>query len=673
MPPEADTLDAPASVVTGMARRMIVGIISVTLLLLLATAGVISEAALGGFEREVLPAMTREARAIGTSIAAQIERAVTLGVPTDELVGLQPFMQSTLDAYPALDAIRFDRPGGTVEVRRMAARADTQSIVIPVASDRQKIGSLRVEVNVSRIERSAADSRWDVAIVLMVALLTTVEVLVFLSDRYVSTPLRQVEQAARRLADGNWATRSRSIGVDGAGRFLSALNALTRRMNERWRHLQWLAAEVLRRAPENRAAVQAAMARLDGVRFAEGPPVLEPRLRSAGAARAPLFLYLFAEQLSTSFIPLYARSLYNVSGVVPEALAVGLPIAAFAGMIAVASPFGAGFVQRYGARAVLAIGCVPAVLGYVMVAVSTSLEAFIAWRIVTAFGYALITIACQAYLVAVSDGGRRGRSMAVFVYAAMTGAVCGTAIGAVLADRLGFGVTFLISAVLTAAAGGLALHVMDDTAGRRPPLPRGQAGRIALALRDPSFVALVVFATMPAKLVLTGFIFYLTPLFLSELQSTQPEIGRQMMLYSATMLVTIRAGAWSSDHLGAASSSIAVAGIATGIGLLAALFVPPLVAIPLAIAVTGLAQGLSSAPMLAAVPELCPELAEEVGLATLYGYVRFAERLGSVAGPVVAAVLVATMGFTMGIAMIGVLSLVATVAYWIITLRAGRA
>jgi len=69
------------------------------------------------------------------------------------------------------------------------------------------------------------------------------------------------------------------------------------------------------------------------------------------------------------------------------------------------------------------------------------------------------------------------------------------------------------------------------------------------------------------------------------------------------------------------------------------------------------------------VPETCPALAARLGLPTLYGYVRFGERLGSIAGPLVAAGLVAAFGFTVATASIGMISVGATVGYWVLARR----
>ena len=653
--------------IAALERRLIRGVIAVTLALLLLTAGIVSHAALNAFDREVRPELGREATVIGASIVAQIERALALGVPANELVGVEPFFQGFLADRPTLDYIILTDPAGRPlhTVRRPASATDAaQDVALPVRGVEGPVGILHIGVNSSRLERSAADSVWDISIVLLVSVLATVEVLLFLTDRSIGAPLRLIERVTARVADGDWSARAQARGTDEVGRFLLRLNGVIRRINERRQHVAWLAGEVGRQAPKLRERAAGLVEPfLSKARFGTGVLRVEASPRSPALARAPLFLYVFAEQLSTSFIPLFAQSLRSAESWVSAQLAAGLPITAFAGIIAVATPLGARLVGRHGARAVLAAGCLPAALGYIMTAQAMSVEAFVAWRGVTAIGYALITMACQSYLVAAGGEARRGGSMAVFVAAAMTGAVCGTAIGSVLADRLGYRATFLVSAALTLAAGLLARRTMDGLAGRRAPARAGRKGTLRLALGNPGFLALVLFAAMPAKLVLTGFVFYISPLFLSGLGDTQPEIGRQVMLYGLAMLATIRLGAWTADRFGAAAVSIAAAGAATGLGLLVALVLPPSTAVPLAIVVVGLSQGVASAPMLAVVSELCPDLAEQVGLATLYGYLRFAERIGSIAGPLLAAALMTKLGFAAAMAAIGGISLLATAIY----------
>jgi MFS family permease len=659
MPPDTAT-PAPPLMHTAekLERRMILGIIAVTLALLVLTTGVISQVALSALEQEVMPEVGREVAAMGNNLAAQIEHAVELGIPVQELVGVEAYFQATLDDQPPLNSIRLVTPDGERKVQRPGRLRQARDVAIPVQTDSGPIGVLHLGVNPSALDQAANASKWDIAVVLLVSLLTAAELLAFVTDRFVRTPMRLVQRLATHVEAEDWTFRSQPTGLDAAGRLLAQMNALVQRMNARRRHIAWLAAEVMREAPTAGAAVAGVLGRLDAVRFADSELRTQPAPRSPSIARLPLFLYMFAEQLSTSFIPIFADTVYHSGGLVPEALAVGLPISVFAALIALASPFGAGLTDRLGARTVLALGCIPAVIGYLMVAQAYSVQVFALGRVVTAVGYALITISCRSYLAAAAEdaaGGRHGRSMSVFVYAAMTGALCGTAIGAVLADRIGYRGTFYVSAALTICAGLLALRTMDPTAARRP-LP-GKAtprpdGELRTALRNPRILALLLFAAIPANFVLSGFVFYIAPLLLHGLGDSQPEIGRQVMLYALTMLLTMHLGAWTAGRMKPGRGSIALAGLATGFGLLLILVAPAAVAVPAAIVVIGLSHGLASAPMLAVVPELCPGLAQ---------------RIGSILGPVVAASLAALFGFTTAIGVIGTMSLVAAAGYWATT------
>jgi hypothetical protein len=252
------------SPIAALERRLIAGVIVTTLVLMVVATGVVSRAALTGFEREVVPELGREANAIGRSLAAQIERALNLGIPADRLVGLEPFFAQALENRPALRSIRFVTPTATHEVRRPASRQGTgagadpgaagREIHIPVAGPTGQAGTLTLGINAALLERAAADSRWDIAIVLLVALLTTVEALVFVTDRTIVTPLRLVERMAARIAAGDWTTRAQAIGTDSAGRFAARLSGVVRRMNARRAHLDWPRSHARRRRPAARPA-----------------------------------------------------------------------------------------------------------------------------------------------------------------------------------------------------------------------------------------------------------------------------------------------------------------------------------------------------------------------------------------------------------------------------------
>lgn len=688
MRPTVQEPSDPTGGAAAISRRLGARVMLVTFVLLLIVTGVISHQALRSFEREVVPQINREGAVIGEAALQPIARAISLGIPLERLESMEEFLASYLEGRPAIDYLAVEAVGGRllylarraglppVEVpmvgREGATAARSRETprghdqTLPLEVEGRVIAWLHVGVNRVPLERVASDSRWDIAIVLLVALLATGEFLNFLSERAVRMPLRVVEGSVGRIAHGDWTRLDEASDAGAFAGLLRALNAITRRVDERWKAL----VERVRALDAARVeAGQRILARLrDRARFTDGPLGADQRHRGIAAARAPLFLFVFGEQLSTSFIPLYARSLFEPGGWLTQQWAIGIPITVFAATIAMVTPRGAHLVGRMGARRVLLIGCLPAIIGHLISAAATSVDMFTLGRSICAVGYAFVTIACQGYIAEGSSGAGRARNIGVFVAAVMTGAVCGTAIGAVIADRIGFSATFVVSAALVLGVALLGWLHMDPGVGKRAPavVPVGEAVKKAApwqALLNPQFLGLIVLAAIPAKIVLTGFIFYTAPLYLYQLNLSQSAIGRNVMLYGLVMLLTIPAGAWIADRFGRSRDIIVGAGVVNGLALLAPLVMEPQIAMPIAIAVTGLCQGLAAAPQLAIVPALCPEESARFGSPVLFGYLRFAERIGSLLAPLIAALLVTFVGYVGAMVAVGALSLIPALTF----------
>lgn len=697
---------------TGFSRSLVTRLVTLSVVLMIAATAFISERSLNAVAREVQPEFNREASVVGGAIAGQIARALELGIPLDQLVGMDEFLDPVLAARSSFDYLILSDPAGRplyargTQIDRFRRAVADRAILfaapeaalsaddgeraaqvtefaglfntaIPISASGRVQAWLHIGVDASSLARLVSDTRWDVAIVLMVSLLTTIELMAFLVDRSLSTPLRLIEQLSAKVATGNWAVRVEVATHDETGRLLRGFNAIIRRVNDHWDRLGWKAAEVERANP--RAAgrlrhIREAISR--HATFRSGRGALERPAYSAAIARTPLFIYIFAEQLSTSFMPLYARQLYKPLWGVDQNLLIGLPITVFMAGIAFATPFGASLVRRHGPRRVFLMGALPAFLGYLMAAFADSLPALIFWRAITAVGYSMITISSQGYLAAIARQQQRTQSMAVFVSAVMTGTACGTAVGAVMADRLGYAATFLVAATLVLIAAGFVWVYMEEPKGDAAAgLARAEApprGSLVQAMLNPRFAALILFAAIPAKIVLTGFIFYLAPLYLTSLALPQPAIGRTIMSYALVMIMTIGFSARLSDKLGWASQQIVWAGLVTGLGTVAILFLDPASAVLVAIMVYGLCQGLAAAPMLAIVPEICPEETRRLGAATLFGYLRLGERIGSMAGPFIAAGLIATVGYADAILSLGAISTVPAIIYAVIQRAARR-
>ncbi len=683
-------------------RRVINGLLATAIAVLLASALWVSQQAWQTLDQVLVPEFDRDSELVARTVASEFERTVALGIPLEKMRGVEPFLEDYLANHSAIVYIGLTGPDGgilysagerTEELRAAAAAGrlaaleagseilnleSIRNASFPLVHEGTPFGRLQVGMDRAYAEQQIADIRWDVLIVLIVSLLITFELLVFVVDRNILTPLRLIERTVRDAASGDWTVRPRSWARrDEIGRVMTALDELTRRISQSYSRIDH-GMSGLRRIPEQLALRLESLRRSVRLGYADDTAGTIP---SRVDARLPLFIFVFAEELSRSFLPLYAESLYlPMQGLLPglgvellpRDVVIGLPIVVFMAFVALATPFGGTWVSRFGPRRVFLAGAVPAIVGYLGTAAALTVYDLLVWRSLSAIGYAVVTIAAQGYLAGTAEPGQRARSMAVFVGAITTAVICGSSIGAVLADRLGYAATFLISALLVLAAAIVAAAYMHDPKRDAAPT-RARLAQVVRALANPRLAALILLAAIPAKIALTGFLFYLTPLLLDSLGVSQPAIGRTIMLYGVFMLIGTQLGAWLGDRGGRYAPLVALGGLLTGGALLAVTAVDPTDGIPVAVAVFGLAQGVASAPMLALLPLLCPEEARLYGETSLVALLRLAERIGSVLGPLLAATIIATSGYDATIAAIGGLSAATALLFYPLAARIGSA
>lgn len=683
-------------------RRVINALLATAIAVLIASAVWVSQQAWQTLDRVLVPEFDRDAELVARTVSAELERAVALGIPLEKMRGVESFLGDYLQRHSAIVYIAVTAPdgglaysaGARVDEVLAALQAGTlapfesgseihnldsvRNASFPLARGDEVFARLQIGMDRAYAERQISDIRWDVLIVLIVSLLITFELLIFVVDRNVLTPLRLIERTVRGAAAGDWTVRPRTRARrDEIGRVMSALDDLSRRISHAYGRIDH-GLTGLRQIPEQLAIRLERLRRSVRLGFADDTAGTIP---SRVDARLPLFIFVFAEELSRAFLPLYAEELYQPLGellpflgsdLLPRDVVIGLPIVVFMAFVALATPFGGTWVARLGPRRVFLAGAVPAVIGYAGTAAALTVYDLLIWRCLSAIGYAVVTIAAQGYLAATAEPGQRARSMAVFVGAITTAVICGSSIGAVVADRLGYRATFVASTLLVLIAALVAASYMHEPRAENAP-SRARLRHVVRALANPRLVGLIVLAAIPAKIALTGFLFYLTPLFLHSLDVSQPAIGRTIMLYGVFMLIGTQLGAWLGDRGGRYALMVVLGGLLTGGALLTVTSVEPSHGMAVAVGVFGLAQGIASAPMLALLPLLCPAEARLYGETSLVSLLRLAERIGSVIGPLLAATLIAISGYTATIAVIGGLSAVTALLFSPLALRIGAA
>ncbi|MEQ8603377.1 MAG: MFS transporter [Marivibrio sp.] len=645
------------------ARGIHLKLLALAMALLAATLGGVGAAALWSYEGALAPAIEAKADTLGRTSAQAVERALGLGLPLEEMRGVEEFLAEQREGHPEVVYLAVsDAAGaplfsvGAAPVGQGAAEGvidHARALRAPSAQGPQVVGALHVGVDADYVRTALSDILFDIAVVIFAALLITFELLLYLVTVALSGPVRQASRVIAGVSDGDLTLRPARGGRDEVGRTLARLDQVLEAVNARFAALR-------ARAQAGEAEAAAAVARLRGrYRYAADRRDGAERVETDPIAsiRTPLFLFIFAESLSISFLPIFVDSLYQPDGplgAIGREAAIGLPIALFMLIWAVSQPLAGFYSEGAGRARTFVLGATLAAGGLAASAFAPDLTTLILCRLVTAFGYGAAYIAAQGYVVDNTTAANRTQGFNVFVVGFFSATICGSAIGAILADRLGYRPTFLFAAVLALAAVVFVAKLVRD---RRPPSDRPRT-RLRLAdiravFANPRFLALTLFAAIPAKFVLAAYIYYLAPLHLNALGESQSAIGRILMLYAVLMVFLSPWTAKLSDRIGRPLPFVALGTALSGAALLIALGVQGTAGVAASILVLGLGHAISVSTLATMVPLAAEAECERLGRGAVMGIYRLVERFGSVAGPFVAGALLAAGGYDMSAAAMG--------------------
>ncbi|TAN56579.1 MAG: MFS transporter [Magnetospirillum sp.] len=679
-------------------RPLFIRLLLLAFIVLVPPVGLLAYGALGEFAQGLVPEMDKKAETVGHDLASSIERAVGYGIPIAKLYGMDEFFSPVLSANPEIRYLSVTDHDGRVLFLNGAAKDALEPFYtatdFEVESERSRksiiggyvdltqplrgktgvIGHIHVGIDQDYVRSRLMEIAVDIAVVTLVSLLVAVEILLFVVTFNVTGPMRVVGMVIDKTRRGDFSFACGGGADDEVGRFVHSFNAAIRYADDLFRRLEAYLDEV-KAAHFDKGVVERVGDIEARVRFLfrfsrSGKPEVVNE-HQATDIRLPLFLFVFAEEISRSFMPLYIRDLYApIPGLAPE-LVIALPIAVFMLFIALVSPSAAIASAVKGSRRVFLLGLFPATIGFFMSAVAYNVYDFILWRSVTAIGYALVTMACQSYIAQVSHQQKRAQSLGVYVGAVLTASVCGTGIGGVLAERMGYRATFIIAAALAIIAGLLIYRLM---AAAQPEaaaqIPRKR--QLLRLLRNWRFAALVLFAAIPSKIALTGFFFFLVPLtLLQDVTTDLGDVARIMMLYPITVVLLSPLAARLADRTGWKAGLVAIGGLIGAGSLLLPAVSGDMDMITLAIVMLGVSHGLSASPQLAMIPDLCWTECRNMGQTNVLAFLRLAERVGSVIGPLLAAAFIPLYGYSGAVIALGVVVMAMSAVFALLSFAYG--
>src|SRR3977135_1177077 len=281
------------------------------------------------FESRLVAQRAGGAREIGRSVAVVVERALAFGVPFDQLVDTERFLEAVKLDNPGVDYIiiapldgqlrystDLSRVGNAAGLRGSVAvwngRERTARIgryfntAIAINGKGGQLGWLHLGERANIIEQLLRDIVFDILTVLVVAMLVAFELMRLLLAASFASPLRAMHEFFVRIASGDFRRALARDFFGGIGRLNGRISAIVAELNGRARSRQAAGAEMP-----------------PGFSFdlaGEGGTV---RVSAIESIRWSFFLLIFAESLSLSFFPIFVAQFYNPAFGLPLPVVIG--------------------------------------------------------------------------------------------------------------------------------------------------------------------------------------------------------------------------------------------------------------------------------------------------------------------------------------------------------------
>lgn len=399
-----------------------------------------------------------------------------------------------------------------------------------------------------------------------------------------------------------------------------------------------------------------------------------------GVIRPVAFLFLFAIDMSLSFIPLRMEELYAPMFGLSKDIILGLPISVEMGaaglMVALSGPW----IDKRGWLEPFVAGLVLCAVGYFFSGAAGTAVQFIAARGFVGLGYGLGLMATQGFVIANTRPEEKARGITHMFAGVYAGSLCGGAAGAMLAQRLGYGPVFYVASGILVLVILFAVLFLHSSARSKAPSASPQPNsehqdRPALSIRgllrfltNRDVFALAMLSILPSALVLIGFLNYLLPIYLKRTGATQSDIGRILMIYGVCLIYVAPFIGRLVDESNRKRLYIALSGVIGAAGMLVYYVWGGLPAAAAAVLLLGVSASFGFASQNAYALNL--RITRELGESTAIGLTNAVERLGQVLGPLMFGGVIAVAGLQHGVTFTGVGYLALTILFIMIAREA---
>jgi MFS family permease len=384
---------------------------------------------------------------------------------------------------------------------------------------------------------------------------------------------------------------------------------------------------------------------------------------------------LFGVDLSAAFVPLHMKNLYQPLLDLPKDVVLGLPISSMFLCVSFTIVVAGIWLDRRGWHEPFLMGLALTTGAMLYAWLAPNGVHFIIAMGLVGLGYGLALMASQGFVIVHTDDRSKARGLAYLIAGIYAGSICGTAAGAMLAERIGYSPVFLLSAVTLFLTLGYTLLAMRGAIEQAKlhihVAGIGQAAAVVTAkhywnfLRNRYVLGLIFLSSLPSAIAVIGLLNYFGPVYLDRLGVSQSIIGSVLILYSICMVYL---GPFVSKYIDASDNKrlFVFIGCALGGGaFLSFYFFTGLTAMVVAV----LLLGVSSCFVLASQTTyaLTLDVTRQLGYGRAIGIFRASSRIGQMLGPLLFGWLMVATEINQGLTYFGIAYLATAVLFLLLT------
>jgi predicted MFS family arabinose efflux permease len=398
-------------------------------------------------------------------------------------------------------------------------------------------------------------------------------------------------------------------------------------------------------------------------------------------ARPMAFLFLLAWSLPLSFVPLAMRLLAAGNGGETSDIMMAAPVSAEMMCALVTALIAGPMADRRGWQVPVLTGfglCVLAnLVSLVVMATQTHPAAFIAARALGGLGYGFAWMGIQSHLYATTLPERRASATAGLIAGIFVGQMCGTAIGAMLAEQLGYANVFLVAALFMVMP--LIVALVAVSVGREPatvaeskpaaaaPVPAEAGGGWRGLFTDRTFMLVLICSVIPFSIAQVGLLNFAVPVYLAEQGINQSDIGRVLMVNGLAVILLGPLFGRLTDRVTDKRPFIVAGALAAAAALVVASIGGNLMALVAAVFLIGVSGSIAGGAQSA--HGLQGEGVARAGIGRAVSMKRSADKFGQMLGPLIVGGLFAVVGTTAGLAATAGLMLAAGLLFLLLDRR----